>query len=155
MQSIFLDKDTLFDLLKEGSNITIVKVGEQVEISSSGGAGFVNNTVQTTNGTQTTLATIATTSDKDGVLKIYVKARQNGAQTHRGMWVRTVAYTNTGGTVTIDDTFADADSQQGDTLDANSVVVEASGGNILVKVTGIASTTIDWKSAHQNIAETP
>lgn len=123
-------------------------------LDSSGNAFWepirITNTATTTNATITTLATINTIPDNaTSYIEVYVKAYQTSA-TNWGIWKRTLTVTKVSGTVTIQEKNADVDKQSSG-LSATSVSFSGTSGNVLVQVTGIAATNIDWKSAHEII----
>lgn len=110
----------------------------------------ITNTATTTNATITTIATINTIPDNaTSYIEVFVKAYQTSA-TNWGIWKRTLTVTKVSGTVTIQEENADVDKQSSG-LSATSVSFSGSSGDVLVRVTGIAATTIDWKSAHEII----
>ena len=80
------------------------------------------------------------------MIEVNVKAYQSGG-TNWGIWKRTLTVTKTSGTVTIQEENADVDKQSSG-LSSNSISFSVSGGDILVRVTGIAATTINWVSAY-------
>jgi hypothetical protein len=124
-------------------NFTITYTG------TSGGAGssiFTASTT-TTNATISTVQTITGITDNNtSIIEVYVKAYQSSA-TNWGVWKRTLSVTKVSGTVTIQEENADVDKQSSG-LSANSLSFSVSGGDILVQVTGIAATTINWASAY-------
>lgn len=99
-----------------------------------------SNSIQTTNGTITTIKTIPTVSEYVYQFEVNVVAGQNN--TSKGITSKIIAsYKNNGGTVTrIGDEFSIVNS---DFTTAN-VSLSISGTNILIRVTGEAATTIDW-----------
>lgn len=110
----------------------------------------ITNTATTTNATITTLATINTIPDNaTSYIEVFVKAYQASA-TNWGIWKRTLTVTKVSGTVTIQEENADVDKQSSG-LSATSISFSGTSGNVLVQVTGIAATNIDWKSAHEII----
>jgi hypothetical protein len=124
-------------------NFTITYTG------TSGGAGSSIFTASTTtlNSSVTTLQTITGITDNGtSIIEVYVKAYQSSA-TNWGVWKRTLSVTKVSGTVTIQEENADVDKQSSG-LSANSLSFSVSGGDILVSVTGIAATTINWTSAY-------
>lgn len=152
--SIFKQKvgvDFQFRSLSAGTNITLV-TGDTITINStatSGGSSRTTGSTQTTNATPTTIATIATTTNATNLIEVYVKAYQTSA-TNYGVWKRTLTVTNVSGTPTIQLVNSDV-TKTSSGLKATSVTFSVSGSNILVQVTGIDATTIDWNSAYEKI----
>lgn len=133
-----------------GTNITIT-TGDTITINStaSGGSSRTTGSTTTTNATPTTIATIATTTNSTQLIEVYVKAYQTSA-TNYGVWKRTLTVTNVSGTPTIQATNSDVTKTSAG-LKAKSVTFTTSGSNVLVQVTGIAATTISWRSAYEII----
>ena len=101
----------------------------------------------TTNASLTTVQTITGITDNStSMIEVNVKAYQASA-TNWGIWKRTLTVTKVSGTVTIQEENADVDKQSSG-LSANSVSFSVSSGDILVQVTGIAATTINWNSSY-------
>jgi hypothetical protein len=139
--------------LVAGTNTTITPVGDTLVFASTGGgagSSRITNSGTTTNATLTLLGTINTIPDNStSIITVFVKAYQASA-TQWGVWKRTLTITKVSGVVTIRETNADVDKQSTG-LKANSLSFSASGGNILINVTGIVATTINWVSAHEII----
>ena len=122
-----------------------------VDDNSGGGGGNsrITSEVTTTNDTVTELEKIINIVDNStSIIKIYIKAFSSGGQ--YGVWERSLSITRISGTTTIRDINSDFDSTSSG-LDANSISFEVNSGDIDVDVTGIAATTIDWKSAYEII----
>ena len=145
--------DLQFRSLVAGSNITITSGATELTISSTGGGGGssrITGSTITTGTTLTTVDTIDTIKDNTtNIIEVYVKAYQTSAA-QWGVWKRTLTVTKVSGTVTIREENADVDKQSTG-LRANSLSFSVSGGNILIEVTGIAATTINWESAYEII----
>lgn len=102
----------------------------------------------TTNATQTTIQTISSIpTNSTTFVEVYVKAYQSSA-TNWGVWKRTLAITRVAGAPTIQFTNSDMDRSSSG-LNANSLTFTVSGNDILVRVTGIAATTITWTSKYR------
>jgi hypothetical protein len=143
--------DFQFRSLSAGTNITIT-TGDTIVINSSGGGGSsrTESSVTTTNATATELEKIDTLVDNaNNVVEVYVTAYETGG-TEYGTWKRTLTVTKTSGTVTIRRENADVDESSSG-LNANSIDFTVNGGAIDLDVTGIASTTINWKSVYEII----
>jgi pectin methylesterase-like acyl-CoA thioesterase len=139
--------------ISAGSNITIT-TGDTLTISSTGGSSSgssrTTGSTTTTNATPTTIATISTLADNaTNIIEVYIKGYQASA-TQYGVWKRTLTVTKVSGTPTIQSVDSDVTKTSAG-LKATSVTFSVSGGNILVQVTGIAATTISWKSAYEII----
>lgn len=98
--------------------------------------------VQTTDATQTTLFTLAVPDTTDVQIEARVVARDT-AGTERALYGKVALVYREGGGATIQgsvqDVFADVETSAG--IDATFTV---SGNNVLLSVTGLAATTINW-----------
>lgn len=142
--------DLQFRSLSAGTNVTITSGATTLTINASSPPGRTSSSATTTNATLTTLATISGITDNStSIIEVYVKAYQTSA-TNWGVWKRTLTVTKVSGTVTIQEENADVDKQSTG-LRASSVSFSGSSGDILIQVTGIAATTINWNSAHEII----
>lgn len=97
-------------------------------------------TVQTTDATTTTLKSYTTTTDKGVALDLVVNATQSDRSTSV-TWKILASITNAAGTVTIRNQLITADDGGASTWTA---VLDVSGTDIRVRVTGAGATTIDW-----------
>jgi len=108
------------------------------------GLGVIFDTYHepTTDATPTTIATISTATDKAyGLTVTIIGIKSDGSDIAH--YIRYASYKNDGGTLT------EVDETDEHTVedDANwDVSMEASGTDILVKVTGVAATTIQWQA---------
>lgn len=101
--------------------------------------------VSTTNATPTTIATIAVPTDSVMLITANITARRTGGVSgtagDSATFVRTVKVKNVGGTVTAPVAQADYTSEDVKAYDAN---LSVTGTDLLIKVTGVATTNIDW-----------
>nr|QBK86418.1 MAG: hypothetical protein LCMAC102_02130 [Marseillevirus LCMAC102] len=143
--AIVLDANTW--PIADGSSDQVLQTDGAGQLSFATVPTLTDNTVQTTDATVTTLATIATTTDRSTLIDVKVSARNTGASEAAGYFLKSVFRNNTG-TVTqvgTDDLLSFEDNT------AWAVTTSISGTNILVRVTGVAATTINWKSQHTTI----
>jgi hypothetical protein len=112
--------------------------------------------VQTTNATPTTLYTLATTSGGASGTTYHVRFEVALASVTGGSDTGTVSaqfkVKNIGGTVTVS-TLVGAISILDGALTATAVDTSVSGANVLLRVTGIALTTINWIGRVQVLAQ--
>lgn len=94
---------------------------------------------QTTDATTTTIATIATTTDKGHALDLVVSATQSDRSASVAFKIL-ASVTNAAGTLTVRSQV----TTPSDGASAWTAVVDVSGTNIRVRVTGAGGTTIDW-----------
>ncbi len=142
--------DLEFRSLSAGTNVTIT-TGDTIVISSTGGGSSrIESSITTIGNTPTELEKIDTLTDNaTNIVEVYVKAYST-AGLQWGVWKRTLTVTKTLGTVTIQEVNADVDKTSTG-LKANDLTFTVNGGDIDVDVSGIAATTIDWKSAYEII----
>lgn len=95
--------------------------------------------VQTTDGTTTTIATISLADNSAVLVDALVVARQTSGAAHAGIVQRGLAYRAGGGAVLAGQA-EDADL----TASAWTATFAVSGNDLLLQVTGAAATTIDW-----------
>jgi hypothetical protein len=107
----------------------------------SGPLGDGYKRIQTTNATQTTLATLAIPDNSLVVVQAFVGAKRPANATSAFFSKQRVFYRN-GGNVTAVAAQSDLGSELGGTTWL--VDLNASGTNVLVQVTGAAATTINW-----------
>lgn len=97
-------------------------------------------TAQTTDATTTTIATIATTTDKGHALDLVVSATQSDRSAQVAFKIL-ASVTNVAGTCTVRNQLITADDGG---ASGWAAVLDVSGTNIRVRVTGAGGTTIDW-----------
>lgn len=121
--------------------------------SVTGAVTIVGNTISeatlnTTDGTETTIATITPTDNSVGQLSVNVMgiaSDYSGAIGGQNM----ITYRKASGTVSIIvDNAPNQHNADGGLASFASWQVTASGGNLLVKVTGKASTTVKWRTSY-------
>jgi len=112
--------------------------------NTKGRAIIDNYHIQTTDATVTTISTISTATDNVYGLFIQVAGiKSDGSQ--GGHFLRQVSVKNDGGTVSVIGSTTTIGTDAED--DANwNVTATTSGTNILVQVTGVAATTIEWQA---------
>ena len=102
------------------------------------------DTVQTTDATSTTLATIAIQTDEEKIIDVKVHGHEDATGDH--LWKRmTIGVKNVGGTAVF---VGGIDTATGyDTGATNwSITASVSAGNVVISVTGEAAKTINWRS---------
>ncbi len=98
---------------------------------------------QSTDATTTTIATIATTTDKGHALDLLVSATQSDRSAQVTFKIL-ASVTNVAGTCTVRNQVVTADDGG---ASGWAAVLDVSGTNIRVRVTGAGGTTIDWRVA--------
>lgn len=102
--------------------------------------------VSTTDGTQTTIATIAVPSSTTLMLYARVVARRtggaSGAAEDGAAYILSGAYKNVAGTAT---EIGEASIFSAEDQASWTCTINVSGANALIQVTGAASNNIDWK----------
>lgn len=132
-----------------GGDGTDVVERTMVQLSASLGLPWSTSavpvTVQTTDATQTTAATFATTTSKGHLLRVDVHAVKSDRSLACG-WSAVVSVTNAAGTVTVRDTVLLGPTTPGSAIvDATTpLTFDASGTDVRVRVKGVAATTVDW-----------
>lgn len=108
-------------------------------------------TLQTTGSTPTVIKTITEIENSTcRFIKIYLTAFNTGDETEYVSWVRTLTVLkNSSGILSIPDVNADVDASNG--LVGVTATFTVSGGNVVITVTGKATTTINWKFNYELI----
>jgi hypothetical protein len=101
----------------------------------------IQATVNTTNATPTTIATIGTASPQTLLITIRCAARQTTTTNNSAVYVLSYRAKNNGGILTLSGKLGLAESEDTAAWDVNAVV---SGQNVLVQATGVAAQTIVW-----------
>jgi hypothetical protein len=123
-------------------DIDALKQGQTFVVAPPTGA---EATTTTTDETPTTLATAAIVLGKASLLSIKVTAVRtsgDGSEADSCCYILRTKAKNVGGTVTVSSIHVD----QWKDVEEWDVNLEVVGASVAVKVTGAASTTIDWKS---------
>ncbi len=109
-----------------------------------------SGTVQTTNATQTTCATIALPNGYIGIVEVLVIGANANSDQGAGYKIYGLYSCNTG-TATLIGSITKVFEQESDA--AWDATFTTSGTNVLVRVTGKASTTINWEATYSAIAQ--
>lgn len=104
---------------------------------------FVKNSVTTTDATATTIMTIPIPNNSVCGLDLHVIGIKNDSS-EGANYVIKGTYRNNAGTVSIVGTLSSSHLEEDDTN--WDVALSVSSTNVLVKVTGVAATTINWKT---------
>lgn len=104
----------------------------------------VRNTVTTTDGTVTTIATIPITDDTIVEVRVIVVGRRTDAADRGGFIRLATVFREAAGGATLEGTVTTARTRTSDA--AWDVTVTVSGNNLLVRVQGAAAKTVNWKS---------
>ena len=118
----------------------------------SGGSSRTASSVSTTDATLTLLEAIDTlTNSGMHIIEVFITARETGTNSEWGVWKRTLAVSQFGGTVVVQQVSADMDKQSTG-LKPGDVAFAVSGTSVNVNITGIAATNIDWDSKYEIIS---
>jgi len=105
-------------------------------------------TVQTLDATPTTLATIAITADSSCLIEAHVAAKETSTGTTRaGYVVQALVYRIGTGAATRQGT--DNSPFTRESTATMDVTITTSGNDAIVQVTGVAATTINWKTTYR------
>lgn len=111
-----------------------------------------SGSLTTNNATPTTLFTIATASNTGyGITFNVICTYANGGANESALFALSVRAKNSGGSVTIIDTY-DTSFNADASLAAVSVAANASGTNILLRVTGLGATNLTWGGQYKSLA---
>jgi len=107
------------------------------------------NTLTTVNATEATIATIAIPADTAVLVEAYIVAKEAGG-VRAGYVARALIYRTGAGAATVQGAVqSDFSRESNGALDVN---IDVDGGNNgRVRVTGLAATTINWKSQHRTV----
>ena len=132
-----------------GSDASALTFVDLALVSDIPAGGWTEVTVNTTDATLTTAATIPVATSKSSTLEVVYSARDQGSNaTVAGKQQR--SFENTAGTVSSagagskDNSVVGTASGWAGGSPQNSVNTAASAGNMLIRVQGAAATTIDW-----------
>lgn len=120
----------------------------QNDIAIAGYQAWANNTTTTSDATVTTLATIATPNDSRGTLEVTLIGIETGDVTTGLTGKKFVHWKNVAGTVTVLQVI-DEEADYRETFTTATWTVDASSGNLRVRVTGEAATSCTWNSVHK------
>lgn len=101
-------------------------------------------TAQTTSATQTTVATIALDNNVITDVNVIIKGKNAAAAEGFRCYINIAYMRHSGGGATAVGSSTPTTSDTRKTDETWSATIETSGNDILIKVTGEASTTIDW-----------
>lgn len=111
---------------------------------SFAGATWYDNTVTTADATITTILTIPTTADSTNYIEARVVGRNTTDNTSAGFrYDRTVE--NTGGVLTI--IIGESNLDFNEDIGDMTLSITTSGTDILIRVTGAAAKTVNWKAS--------
>lgn len=145
-----------FNIKSIGSGTPVITLGidsvGNVVTGTTGSSSRVTGTLETTGATQTTLSTINTlTSSSTHVIEAFITAK-GSANIQYGSWKRTLVVNYFGGVVTIPHENADLDYQTTG-FTTSPIGFSVSGTNVLIQVTGITSTNIQWNSTYDIVTK--
>ncbi len=121
-------------------------VAEALDEIAAGNAGGTANTVTTTDATTTTIATIAIPDDTAVLIEVKGLARRTDAADRAAYLKAALVYRESAGSATLEGSVQSLMAVESDTnwdLD-----IQVSGNNALIKVTGAAAKTINWRTTH-------
>lgn len=118
----------------------------------SGGVAFqpgggVVSTVTTTDATVTTLATITIADDTVVKIEVDAVARRTDAAARAGYRRAVLVFREAAGSATIQGP-VDSDFTR-ESTGAWNLTIDVTGNDARIRVTGVASQTINWKSTHR------
>jgi hypothetical protein len=120
--------------------------------ASGGGSSRISGAVTTTESPAVQVDVIDTlTTDATHIIEVFITARETVSNSQWGVWKRTLAVNNFGGTVTVQQVSSDMDKQSTG-LKPNDVSFAVSGTSVNIDVSGIAATNIDWDSKYEIIS---
>lgn len=114
---------------------------------AGGGGGGAVTTVSTTDGTITTIDTIAIPTDQVLLISAKIVAIKDDATEKAGLEIEAI-YANNAGTVTLQGAVNYQHRQVPAGWDVTFVI---SGANVLIRVVGNAATNIDWKCSRNTL----
>lgn len=106
----------------------------------------VENTVTTTDGTETTVGTIAIPDDTAVIISAVMVGRRTDAADRAGFIRTVVAFREGGGSAAFEGTVDSSFSRK--STGSYDATMTVSGNNVLLRVTGSSSHTINWRSFH-------
>lgn len=140
------------------NNVKTVTAGVGIKIDSSvtnqndiaivGYDEWLNNTVQTTDATVTTLATITPPDNSRGTLEVTLIGLKPSDAAYGISGKKFIHWKKVSGTLTVSQIVGEA-ADYLETFTTATWTVDASGGTLRIRVTGEAATTVDWQSVHK------
>jgi len=130
----------------DGSSDQVLKTDGAGNISFANAAVLNIDTITTTDATITTISTISTSNDTVYLVESRIVARRTDAGTEGATFCIKGSFRNDGGTLT---KLGDDLKYSPDTTNW-TVVINTSGTDIIVQVTGEASKTVNWKGGYRS-----
>lgn len=109
---------------------------------------WANNYITTTDATTTTLATLTPPDNSRGTLEVTLIGTKPTDAAYGISGKKFIHWKKVGGTVTVSQIVGEA-ADYLETFTTATWTVDASGGTLRIRVTGEASTTVDWQSVHK------
>lgn len=129
-------------LIEDESDTPRIRVeGASGNVTVQSTEALTTGTVQTTDATVTTLKSHTTTTDRAYLVKARIIGRQSSGATDSAMYEITAHVENVSGTVTV--IAQPATSSEDDA--SWDAVLDGSGADLRVRVTGDAAETVEWK----------
>lgn len=157
---------TVSTITTSAGDLTINPVGDvqfgtnallfQSTTVAGGNALTANANVQTTNATPTTIYTMATVSGgatgTTYLCRLAIALADVTGGSNTGTYVAHFKAKNIGGTITVSSIVSNISILDGG-LTATAITTAVSGSDVLIRVTGIAATTINWNGQFDIIAQ--
>lgn len=133
---------TVANITSSDGSVTVTNGSGTIDVATAG-RSWTRNTISTSNATPATIVTIGTTSKESGIIEAHV----SGISASGDQIVQTYHffYKNVSGSMSIGNTGMPTSGTHTDAgLSTASTSFSASGTNILIQVTGVAATGIEW-----------
>jgi hypothetical protein len=130
-----------------------ISVGSGLNLTGNtlSASAFTENTVTTVDATATTIATIAIAPDTAVLIEAYVVAKEpSGGAEHAAYVIRALVFRTGTGAATLQGTNQNDFTRE--TTGGMNAEIITSGNNAIIRVTGKAATTINWKSQHRTVS---